>query len=138
MIAPGSVPGSVPRIVVAGIGLRPGAGAEEIVGLVERAVRASGCGPSVLAVPWFRADEAGPEAAARLLSVALRVVPPDALDAAQPRCRTRSARAQAHVGVASVAEGCALATAGPEARLLLPRIASAAVTCALAGGPGIP
>lgn len=132
------VPGIARGIVVAGIGFRPGAAAEEIVGLVERAVRASGHGLSVLAVPWFRKDEAGPAAAARLLSVALQVVSPGALDAAQPRCRTRSARAQAHVGAASVAEGCALAAAGPEARLLLARIASAAVTCALAQGPGDP
>ena len=79
-----------------------------------------------------------PEAAAMLLSVALQVVFPDALDAAQPRCRTRSARAQAHVGVASVAEGCALAAAGPEGRLVLARIASGGVTCALAQGPGVP
>lgn len=122
-------------IVVAGIGLRPGAGAAEIVGLVERAVRASGCRPSVLAVPSFRDGEAGPEAAAVLLSLALRVVPAHALDAAQPRCRTRSARAEAHVGAASVAEGCALAAAGPDGRLVLARIASAAVTCALAEGP---
>ena len=133
-----SGPGNGPGVVVAGIGLRPGAGAEEIVGLVGRAVRASGHAPSVLAVPWFRADEAGPEAAARLLSVALRVVGADALDAAQPRCPTRSARARVQVGVASVAEGCALAVAGPEGRLVLARIASAAVTCALAGGPEVP
>ncbi len=130
--------GMVPGIVVAGIGLRPGAAAEEIVGLVERAVRASGSGLSVLAVPWFRKHEAGPAAAARLLSVALRVVSPEALDAAQPRCRTRSARAQSHVGAASVAEGCALAVSGPEGQLLLARIASAAVTCALAQAPAGP
>ncbi len=120
-------------MIVAGIGLRPGADAAEIVALVEQAERCSGWRPSVLAVPWFRRDDGGPRTAADLLSLELRVVPPDALEAAQARCRTRSARAQAQVGVAAVAEGCALAAAGSGSRLLLARIASAGVTCALAG-----
>ena len=123
-------------MIVAGIGLRPGADAEEIVGLVERAAHVSGHRPSVLAVPSFRNGEAGPARAALLLSLELYVVVPDALEAAQPRCRTRSARARAHVGAASVAEGCALAASGPDGRLVLDRIASAAVTCALAEGVG--
>ncbi len=120
-------------MIVAGIGLRPGAVAEEIAALVERAARSCDRHPSVLAVPWFRGHEPGPRAAAVLLSLEWRVVAPEALEAAQARCPTRSERAQARVGVAAVAEGCALAAAGSGSRLLLPRIASASVTCALAG-----
>jgi cobalt-precorrin 5A hydrolase len=37
-------------------------------------------------------------------------------------------------GVGSVAEAAALACAGPDARLLVPRIASARATCAIARG----
>ncbi len=119
-------------MIVAGIGLRPGAAAAEIAALVRRAARSAGRDPAALAVPSFRGHEPGVQEAAILLSLELRVVGHDALDAAQDRCRTRSARAEAHVGVAAVAEGCALAAAGPASRLVLARIASASVTCALA------
>ncbi len=119
-------------MIVAGIGLRPGAAAAEIAALVERAARSLGRSPFVLAVPPFRGNEPGPHEAAVLLSLELRVVAPGALEAAQGRCRTRSARAEAEVGVAAVAEGCALAAAGAGSRLVLARIASANVTCALA------
>ena len=125
-------------MIAAGIGLRPGAAAEEIAALVGRAALCSGRAPSVLAVPPFRDGEPGPRVAAVLLSLELRVVAADALEAVQGRCRTRSALAEALVGVASVAEGCALAGAGPGSRLLFPRIASANVTCALAESAGPP
>ncbi len=125
-------------MIAAGIGLRPGAAAAEIAALVERAAQHSGRAPSVLAVPRFRDGELGPRAAAALLSLELRVVAADALEAAQGRCQTRSARAEVLVGAASVAEGCALAAAGPGSRLVLPRIASANVTCALAESAGPP
>ena len=45
---------------------------------------------------------------------------------------TRSARIEALRGVGSLAEAAALAAAGPQGRLVLPRIASAGATCALA------
>jgi cobalt-precorrin 5A hydrolase len=43
-----------------------------------------------------------------------------------------SAVARRHTGLASVAEAAALAAAGPDSRLLLPRISGARATCALA------
>jgi cobalamin biosynthesis protein CbiG len=65
--------------------------------------------------------------------VTLLLVERDALIAAQAACVTRSECAERTLGVAAVAEGCALAAAGQGARLVLPRIASARATCALAG-----
>ena len=59
-----------------------------------------------------------------------------ALKGEQGRCLTRSVRAEAEVGLASVAEAAALAAAGPDSRLILPRIARDGVTLALAEGPG--
>jgi cobalt-precorrin 5A hydrolase len=47
---------------------------------------------------------------------------------------THSPRIQALHGVGSIAEASALAAAGKNARLLLSRIASPRVTCALAQG----
>ena len=120
-------------LIVAGIGLRPGCTGDELAALVARAAAAAGCRPELLAIPAFRQDAAGPAEAAARLSLPLRVVDATALGAVQEVCPTRSARALAETGHASVAEGCALAAAGPGAVLLLPRIASANATCAIAG-----
>lgn len=125
-------------MIVAGIGSRPDCSGEEIAGLVERAAREAGVWPERLAVPRFRADALGPRAAAALLSLPLLAVEAGALAAVQARCPTRSARAEAATGIASVAEGCALAAVGPEGTLRLRRIASANATCALADGGGVP
>ncbi len=120
-------------MIVAGIGLRPGCSGDELAALVARAAAAAGCRPELLAVPAFRRDAAGPPDAAARLSLPLRIVEAAALGAVQAACPTRSARALAETGHASVAEGCALAAAGPGAVLLLPRIASPNATCAIAG-----
>lgn len=121
-------------MMVAGLGCRAGCDAAAIVALVERAAGLAGCRPDVLAAPLFKMDEAGVRAAARQLDVAMVWVEPDALASVQARCVTRSALVAMAVGVASVAEGCALAAAGPHARLVLARISDGGVTCALARG----
>jgi cobalt-precorrin 5A hydrolase len=119
-------------VIVAGIGCRKGCPAEEIVALVEYAAGLSGCEPAFLAAPDFKADEPGLQGAAFLLGLKLLSVAPADLAAAQPRCLTHSARAQTATGTSSVAEGSALAAAGPDSRLRLARIASASATCAIA------
>ena len=125
-------------MIVAGIGCRPGCGADEIVALVARAMAAAGRAgaPDRLAVPSFRAAEPGVLGAARRLGRPLDRLDDTALRGVADRCPTRSARALAAVGHASVAEACALAAAGPGGRLLLPRLAASAATCALAEGTG--
>ncbi|WP_419730016.1 cobalamin biosynthesis protein [Lichenicola sp.] len=92
----------------------------------------AGCRPDRLAIPHFRAGDGGPADAAAVLSLVLQVIDQAALEHVQPLCPTRSARAQAATGVGSVAEACALAAAGPGARLRQKRIASANATCAIA------
>lgn len=123
-------------MIAAGIGFRPDCTGAEIAALVARACRAAGLAPDLLAVPAFRARQAAGREAAALLSLPLLVVAPDVLAAMQPLCPTRSARAEAATGIASVAEGCALAAAGPGAVLRLARIASGSATCALAEAAG--
>jgi cobalamin biosynthesis protein CbiG len=71
---------------------------------------------------------ATPEAAARL-GLPLLFVDDAALRAAQPHCVTRSAAAERATGFASVAEAAAIGMGGV---LLLPRLAGAGVTCAVA------
>ncbi|KXV78527.1 hypothetical protein AD954_02350 [Acetobacter cerevisiae] len=87
-----------------------------------------------LAVPGFRHGEALPEEVASLLGVPLFWVSDDALRAVQNICPTVSERALQETGFASVAEGCALAAAGPGAWLRVLRQAHAGITCAVAEG----
>lgn len=122
-------------MIVAGIGCRRGCPAEEIIALVQRASDLSGCKPDCLATADFKVDEAGLQGAAFVLGLQLRSIGPADLTAAQPRCITHSAHVQAATGASSVAEGCALAAAGPNSRLRLPRIASPSATCAIAVSP---
>jgi cobalt-precorrin 5A hydrolase len=122
-------------MIVAGIGCRRGCAAEEIVALVARAIELSGCEPAYLATPDFKADETGVQGAAFVLGLPLLSVTEAELAAAQLRCITHSAKALAATGSSSVAEGSALAAAGPDSRLRLPRIASASATCAIAVSP---
>ncbi|AQU87756.1 cobalamin biosynthesis protein CbiG [Komagataeibacter nataicola] len=121
-------------MIVAGLGLRSGCDAQALIALVLAAQQRCGRRADLVAVPAFRYREAGVQAAARHLGLGLRAVTPDELLAAQPRCMTRSARAQAAIGVASVAEGCALAVAGPHSRLIVPRLTGSGATCAMAQG----
>ena len=90
-----------------------------------------------LAVPEFRQNEPGIAAASAALDLPILWVDRAALKGEQGRCVTRSARAEAEVGLSCVAEAAALSAAGPGSRLILPRIAGGGVTCALAEGPGL-
>lgn len=117
-------------MIVAGIGCRRGCPAADIVALVQLAQRQAGCRVDALATPEFKRDEAGLHEAARILNVGVRLIDATALAAVQPRCPTRSIAAARHTGVASVAEGSALAATG--GTLLLARIANGQATCALA------
>jgi cobalt-precorrin 5A hydrolase len=90
-----------------------------------------------LAVPAFRQGEPGIAEAAERLNLPILWVAREALKGEQGRCLTRSARAEAEVGLSCVAEAAALSAAGPGSWLVLPRIAAGGVTCALAQGPGV-
>jgi cobalt-precorrin 5A hydrolase len=87
-----------------------------------------------VAIPAAKAHESGIVAAAATRGVALVLVSQQDLEAASPRTLTHSAQAMAAMNVRSVAEAAALAGAGPNGRLLGPRIAVGPVTCALAVG----
>ena len=118
--------------VIAGIGCRAGCPAEDIAALVAEANARAGRAASALAAPWFKMEEPGLREAARALAMPLLLIDQDTLLAAQPACPTRSDAATRAKGIASVAEGCALAAAGSGGRLILARIAGPRTTCALA------
>jgi cobalt-precorrin 5A hydrolase len=118
-------------MMVAGIGCRTGVSAEAVLAILRDAGQ-----PGVLAVPDFRRAEPGIGEAAAALDLRILWIARAALKGEQGRCLTRSARAEAEVGLSCVAEAAALAGAGPGSRLVLPRIARGGVTCAVAEGPG--
>jgi cobalt-precorrin 5A hydrolase len=123
-------------MIVAGIGCRRGVTAGALRKILADAVRhlpEAAIGEALtLAVPEFRRDEPAIAEAASVLGLSVIWVERSALHGVQGRCLTRSARAEAEVGLASVAEAAALSAAGPGARLVVPRITGAGVTCAVA------
>lgn len=119
-------------MIAVGVGFSSGALAEEIEELVRLTERQAGRNVEVLAAPDFK-DGAPLRAAAAALKLPLMLLSRAALEAAQPRCVTHSDFAEEAVGLASVAEACALVAAGATSRLLVARLAQSSVTCALAG-----
>lgn len=117
--------------LVAGIGCRRGATAEDILAAIDAALAETGRGREVLArlatIPQ-KAGEAGIVATADQLGIGLTIVA-DAADFSGP---TESRCSRATTGLGSVAESAALAAAGPGARLLAPRSSTRRATCALA------
>lgn len=83
----------------------------------------------------LKADEPAMHALAAELGVPLRVFAADALEAEATRLATPSEVVFAEVGCHGVAEGAALAAAGPEGVLVHPKRKTATTTCALARAP---
>jgi cobalt-precorrin 5A hydrolase len=124
-------------MIVAGVGCRKAISAAQVESAIDAALlhsRLAGRKISLIAVPAVKGTEAGIVAAAAARGVLLVLIAQDALEAADARTLTRSARSMDTLNVHSVAEAAALAAAGPGARLLAPRIAVGPVTCALAEG----
>ncbi len=122
-------------MIVAGVGCRKGASANDIGVVIANALLRAGFAAEaldVIAAPATKGDEHGIAAAAAALGVPLVFIPMADLAAAGARAKSRSERVVALMGVPSVAEAAALAAGGPKARLLVPRIAVGPATCALA------
>jgi cobalt-precorrin 5A hydrolase len=122
-------------MIVAGVGCRKGASADDIGAVIGDALARAGVPATALdliAAPELKRGERGIVVAAAALGVPLVLVPSAELKAAGARVETRSQRVLEMTGVPSVAEAAALAAAGPRARLIVPRIAARTATCALA------
>jgi cobalt-precorrin 5A hydrolase len=124
-------------MIAVGIGCRNSCASEAIVAIVRRALadcpKADGA-PRLFSLA-DKSGEPGLSAAAQALGLDLVFLSREALAAVTPRLLTRSAAAQRRFGIASVAEAAALAGAGPNARLLAPRLAAGGATCAIALSP---
>lgn len=112
---------------VAGIGLRSTASLETLQTLLARAGAVE-----ALATLADKAEHPALLALARAASLPIRALPREAL--AGLATQTRSCRIEQGFGTGSVAEACALAAAGPGARLVLPRITAQDGTATIAVG----
>ena len=126
-------------MIVAGVGCKRGTAAPDVEAAIRTALtRANVVAGELDAIATIASKhtEAGIEATAAKLGVALLLVSEAELHAAGDRVATRSERVQALVGVPSVAEAAALAAAGPSARLIAVRLVVGSATYALAAsGP---
>lgn len=124
-----------PPVLALGIGSERGIAAAELEALVrdtlkehDLSLRAVAC----LASLDVKEDEPGMHELAETLGVPLRFFPAAALAAETPRLKTPSPVVEQAVGVAGVAEAAALAAAGRDSRLIVPKVKSARATCAIA------
>ncbi|MFS4094678.1 precorrin-3B C(17)-methyltransferase [Streptomyces sp. AF1A] len=123
-----------PPTLVVGVGASRGAPVEEVLGLVEGALRDAGLSPrsvAELATVDAKSEEPGLVAAAERLGVPLVTYPAGELAAIE--VPHPSAAPLAAVGTPSVAEAAALARGG---ELLVPKRKSAMATCAVVRRPG--
>ncbi|MGE3366417.1 MAG: cobalamin biosynthesis protein [Rhizobiaceae bacterium] len=121
-------------MIVAGIGCRKGATAEQIIAAVQRTVEHHGLALAdvgLLATGEIKRHEAGISEAATMLGVPLLILDNGRLRAAAPGCLTSSAASMETAGVPSLSEAAAIAGAASGGRLLGPRLAGNSVTCAL-------
>ncbi len=129
-----------PKTLVLGMGCERGASTEEAIALAQRAVAESGyAARSIAAVTSIdlKADETAIHAVAASLGVPARFFNAETLEAQTPRLKKPSEVVFAEVGCHGVAEGAALAAAGPEGELVFPKIKSKGATAAIARSPSI-
>ncbi len=121
--------------VFAGIGCRRGTPVEDILAVLEDALKRADVAPSALAglaSVSLKQDEPGLLRAAERLHLPLRFFTPEEL-AGYP-VATPSPKAQEVLGIPGVCEAAALAAAGPEGRLVFGKLAVRNVTVALSVG----
>ncbi|GLH79374.1 cobalamin biosynthesis protein CbiG [Bradyrhizobium sp. SSBR45G] len=126
-------------MIALGIGCRREASAEDIGSVVAEALTAARIAlddVAVIATALDKLREPGVIETAQRLGRPLLGIGTDDLAAVADLAVTRSDLVQRLKGVPSIAETAALAAAGRHARLILPRLAHASATCALAQGEG--
>jgi cobalt-precorrin 5A hydrolase len=123
--------------VAIGIGCRRGCEAAAIAALVREALTLAPVelvGARLVTIEAKR-DEPGIAQAARELGLMIDYLSQDELARAADRAATKSARVEALLGLPSLAETAAVAGAGPEATLVVPRITGGGASCAIACAP---
>ncbi|MGI9512695.1 MAG: precorrin-3B C(17)-methyltransferase [Anderseniella sp.] len=118
-----------------GVGCARGSDPDELIALAHKALSNAGRSPFEVAGVWsidVKADEAAVHALAANLGTDARFYPAADLEAQSARLANPSDVVFAEVGCHGVAEGAALAAAGPSATLQIEKQKSANATCAAA------
>jgi cobalt-precorrin 5A hydrolase len=126
-------------MIVAGVGFRRGASADEIEKVVRLALGVFQLAPErldALATEAEKATEPSFTEAAQRLSARMTACSTDDLDRVAGQVLTPSKLVLEAKGVPSIAEASALVVAGRNGRLLGTRVATARATCAIAIGDG--
>lgn len=124
-----------PATLALGVGCARGAAPRELVGLARRALRRADLSPASVACVVsveLKEDEEAVHALARELDAPARFFSPERLEAETPRLANPSAAVFRETGCHGVAEGAALAAAGPDAELVVAKLKSRSATCAIA------
>jgi cobalt-precorrin 5A hydrolase/precorrin-3B C17-methyltransferase len=127
-----------PATLALGVGCARDCAPAELIALAETVLRARGLAPAALACVVsidLKADEAAVHELAAHFGVPARFFPAARLAEETPRLATPSETVFRETGCWGVAEGAALAAAGPEAVLIQPKRKSARATVALAEAP---
>jgi cobalt-precorrin 5A hydrolase len=122
-------------MIVAGIGSRKGVSKEQVLGAISAALGAHDIDLArldALATGKLKQHEDAIFQAGRQLRRAVIIIGDAELAEAGKRAESFSALSLERTGAPSLSEAAALAAAGPDSRLLGPRIALQSVTCAIA------
>ena len=127
-----------PQVFALGVGCARNCPASELKDLVLTTLESAGIAPGAIAAVHtidLKADEPAVLKLARQLDVPLRLFPAAELEAEAPRLANPSDIVFAEVGCHGVAEGAALAGAGPDGNLVIEKRKTANATVALAHAP---
>lgn len=127
-----------PTRLALGVGCVRGCPPEALAALVEDTLATQGLAPQAIAGVFslnLKADEPAVQALAARLGVPARFFPATGLEAETPRLSTPSETVFREVGCHGVAEAAALAAAGPDAVLRVPKRKTALATLAIAEAP---
>jgi len=129
-----------PERLALGVGCERDAAPEELNRLVEETLAETGLAPEAVAGIFsidVKMDEAAVHALGGRLGRPVRFFDAARLETETPRLATPSEIVFKEVGCHGVSEGAALAAAGPDARLIVPKRKSRRATCAIAEAPRI-
>jgi cobalt-precorrin 5A hydrolase/precorrin-3B C17-methyltransferase len=124
-----------PRTLAVGVGSARGAGPDAVIDLVRETLAENDLAEAAVAGLFsldLKADEPAVLAAATALGVPVRFFDAAELEAETSRLSAPSETVFRQVGCHGVAEAAALAAAGPEATLLVPKHKTGSATCAIA------
>ncbi|UWQ01947.1 precorrin-3B C(17)-methyltransferase [Aliiroseovarius crassostreae] len=127
-----------PQRFTLGVGCARNADPEELWQNVSEQLTAANIAPEAIACVTsldLKADELAMNDLARRLGVPFRVFSAQELEAETARLANPSDVVFEEVGCHGVSEGAALAAAGPDAELVVPKVKTANTTCAIARAP---